>query len=134
MKECCRCKKSKPLSDFNKRKGSKDGLQYACKVCTRKQFKNHYEKNSSVIKEQTQERKYKMRKRFNEYKATQQCKYCSENESVCLDFHHMDESKKDFNLSEILILGYSWKRIQEEIDKCICVCSNCHRKLHAGLL
>lgn len=47
-----------------------------------------------------------------------------------LDFHHVDESQKEFNLSHN---GHcrSWETIKKELDKCILVCSNCHREIHA---
>jgi hypothetical protein len=62
------------------------------------------------------------------------CYYCPESESICLDFHHRDPSEKSFRMGTAVALGYSVSRIREEIDKCVVMCSNCHRKLHAGLL
>jgi hypothetical protein len=56
------------------------------------------------------------------------CKYVG-----ALDFHHLDENKKDFDLST-RGLTRSWEKIKEEIDKCILVCSNCHREIHGGLI
>ena len=34
-KQCNKCKQTKPLTEFNKDKSSKDGLQYNCKSCYR---------------------------------------------------------------------------------------------------
>ncbi|MBI3601861.1 MAG: hypothetical protein HY209_03105 [Candidatus Omnitrophica bacterium] len=47
-----------------------------------------------------------------------------------LEFHHLDPAQKDFNISS---KGYtrSWARVKEELGKCIMVCANCHRELHA---
>lgn len=50
-----------------------------------------------------------------------------------LDFHHVDESDKEFSLS-VNGLTRSWQRIQIELDKCVLVCSNCHREIHGGLI
>lgn len=49
------------------------------------------------------------------------------------DFHHVDPSKKVFNLGSgmAIPLRDEW-RVFEELDKCIMLCANCHRKLHAG--
>lgn len=33
MKECTKCKVIKPLSDYSFQKSTKDGYQYACKIC-----------------------------------------------------------------------------------------------------
>lgn len=35
-KICCRCKKVRPLSQFIKRKDTRDGLTYYCKICHQK--------------------------------------------------------------------------------------------------
>ena len=50
-----------------------------------------------------------------------------------LDFHHIDPSEKSFNLS-MDQLYRSWELITKELDKCVLVCSNCHREIHAGLV
>ena len=49
MKTCNRCKVEKPLVEFYKCKTLKDGLQRACKVCTRERKK--IEARSAVAKE-----------------------------------------------------------------------------------
>ncbi len=48
-----------------------------------------------------------------------------------LDFHHLDPKQKEFSLSGI---SRSWDSIKSEIDKCILVCANCHREIHAGMV
>jgi len=49
-----------------------------------------------------------------------------------LDFHHLGHTGKDFGISD---KGYthscSWKKVRDELDKCILVCANCHDMLHA---
>ena len=49
-----------------------------------------------------------------------------------LEFHHLDQYKKDFGISS---KGYtrSWVRVKKELDKCAMICANCHRELHAGV-
>lgn len=44
MKICCKCKMSKPLSEFGKLKKSNDGLRYDCKFC--RKIYNSQNKNS----------------------------------------------------------------------------------------
>lgn len=48
-----------------------------------------------------------------------------------LEFHHVN-GKKDFGISS---KGYtrSWEKVKAELEKCILVCANCHREIHAGL-
>lgn len=61
------------------------------------------------------------------------CEVCGYDRCIdALEFHHRDASKKDFGISE---KGYtkSWKIVMQELDKCILICANCHRELHAKL-
>jgi hypothetical protein len=60
------------------------------------------------------------------------CSKCGEKDRVCLDFHHLDPTSKDYNVSWLLRYG-SKKKIIAEVQKCIVLCANCHRKLHASL-
>ena len=50
-----------------------------------------------------------------------------------LQFHHLDSTKKDFELS-MRKMGISWEKITKEIDKCILLCANCHAETHAGMV
>lgn len=44
------------------------------------------------------------------------------------DFHHLDPSIKEARSS--IFLNWSWKKLKTELDKCILLCSNCHRIEH----
>jgi hypothetical protein len=57
------------------------------------------------------------------------CEKCGESDNACLDWHHTDPTQKEAAVS-YLLFNNSKKTILEEIKKCICLCSNCHRKLH----
>ena len=50
--------------------------------------------------------------------------------TICMDFHHIESEKKDNSISRLIKDGYGMKRIQQEIDKCVLVCANCHRIRH----
>jgi len=67
---------------------------------------------------------------IREYKEKLVCIKCSENNPVCLDFHHVDSSIKEGNISNMVHSGYSVKNIIKEVEKCIILCANCHRKIH----
>lgn len=60
------------------------------------------------------------------------CACCGESDLVCLDFHHYDPDEKEFNMSAALTKPLD--KMMIEASKCIVVCSNCHRKIHAGLI
>jgi hypothetical protein len=60
------------------------------------------------------------------------CSFCSEKEPCCMDAHHV--SNKKFNIGEMVARKFSVIKIKIELEKCICVCKNCHAKIHAGLI
>jgi 5-methylcytosine-specific restriction endonuclease McrA len=77
-------------------------------------------------------RRKALRRRAVEYKGGS-CEICGYDRCIeALEFHHLDSSKKDFGISS---RGYtrSWEKVREELDKCILLCANCHREVHAGL-
>lgn len=50
-----------------------------------------------------------------------------------LHTHHLDPTVKDFGLGAIRGNPKAWRRIVEELKKCVLVCSNCHAEIHDGL-
>jgi len=61
------------------------------------------------------------------------CQLCNYSKHVgALEFHHLDPNEKDFGISKTGTTK-SWNRIRAEIEKCILVCANCHREIHAGV-
>jgi predicted GIY-YIG superfamily endonuclease len=56
MKKCTKCGIEKPLSEFHKRKASKDGLAYKCKSCHNAANKRHYRENSEKYSKRRREK------------------------------------------------------------------------------
>lgn len=71
--------------------------------------------------------KEKIKQEWFDFKSQLVCTNCGENHIACLEFHHVDPSIKEESISRLV---YTRKRLQEELEKCIVLCSNCHRKLH----
>ena len=63
MKECTTCNISKPLSEFNKAKTSKDGLQYKCKDC----YKQYSQDNKEFIGEYRKQHSQDNKESIGEY-------------------------------------------------------------------
>lgn len=61
------------------------------------------------------------------------CVLCGESEFVCLDAHHVDPVEKSFGISEGVSGGKSVAAIKSELEKCVCLCKNCHARVHAGI-
>lgn len=57
------------------------------------------------------------------------CKDCQKTFHMNVyDFHHLNKDDKKYELSRLW--GNSWKTIEEELEKCIMLCANCHRLRH----
>ena len=77
-------------------------------------------------------RRKKLKASLVEYKGGK-CERCGYNKCVeALDFHHLDPSIKEYGLSH-KGLTRSLEKLKEEADKCILVCANCHREIHADI-
>lgn len=131
VKKCARCKQLLPLDKFTSNKNHKDGKQSSCKNCLNNYTKEHYQKNKQKYKDKAAKYRLKVKNKLKNYKSNLFCVVCKESESCCLDFHHINDIKLD-NISNLL--NTSWEIIKKEIKKCIVLCANCHRKIHAGLI
>jgi len=60
------------------------------------------------------------------------CISCGESTPCAIDWHHLDDETKSFNIATNMRRGEdTW---WDEILKCVPLCANCHRKLHNDLL
>lgn len=95
--------------------------------------KRKYSDRASYLKKAVIKRRKQMREYAVKYKGGH-CQVCGYGKCTqALEFHHLDPTKKDFGISAS---GYtrSWTRVRKELDKCLVLCANCHRELHAGQL
>lgn len=73
-------------------------------------------------------RNKKLKKMCVEYKGNC-CEYCGYKKYIgALDFHHKDPTKKDFGIAKCSTKKF--EGIKKELDKCLMLCSNCHREEH----
>lgn len=48
------------------------------------------------------------------------------------DFHHIDPNEKEEGVAKLLqSYAVDHPKVQQELEKCILLCSNCHREIHA---
>lgn len=117
FKKCARCNSSKPVEEFYKRRKRSGYLAY-CKDCTN---------------EQTIERQRKVKEDAVNYKGGK-CQICDYSKYLgALEFHHLNPSEKDFSISNQKSTTMN-RVIKKELDKCLLVCSNCHREIHGGVI
>jgi len=61
------------------------------------------------------------------------CERCKQTyPDICYDFHHRDPSQKEFTISSHRACVFT-DTVRKELDKCMMVCSNCHRLIHDEL-
>lgn len=130
MKKCITCKEDKPETEFYK-SSRKDGLQPHCKICAAAASLVYVNKNRIALYERNTIYKRDLFARVDTWKEQQGCKYCPETTPCCLELHHLDPTKKENHPS---LMRTSWDRYMKEAEKCVVVCSNCHKKIHKGIV
>lgn len=61
-----------------------------------------------------------------------ECSFCGYKKSLrALEFHHLVSEEKEINISRFR--QKDWEALKKELDKCILLCSNCHREEHEKL-
>ena len=128
MRECRRCKKTKPLSDFHLNKSCSEGRTRTCRICEWDRRKAWYASKRKWRQQRSnelnQQRKQEMVDRFGG-----KCYDCQNIFPNCVfEFHHLDPTSKDVNPSKTL--GWTKERRDRELSKCIMLCSNCHKIRH----
>ena len=94
--------------------------------------KRRYSDRKDYLIQAVKKRRIKVRLMSIEYKGGR-CQICGYNRcNEALEFHHVNSARKDFGISD---RGYtrSWKKIREELNKCILLCANCHRETHTRM-
>ena len=113
-KVCSKCGIEKPISEYHKNGFKPNGDQKYrgyCKSCANKrETERYWEKRNFIDKQRNC------------------CAKCGETRTHILDFHHKNPKDKQFTIGRLK--KGSEETIQKEIDKCVCLCANCHRDFH----
>lgn len=131
MKTCGKCKQHKDETEFpfkNKLKNIKNSV---CSECQKEYKLKHYYSNKKQYYDRNKVTIIRLRELVDDFKKKHPCERCGESDICCLDFHHLNPDEKDFEIGNTRNIG-SERKILKEISKCIILCANCHRKLHAG--
>lgn len=98
--------------------GIKNGKKYTrkkCNVCYGQDKKRH---------------RHRLRKKLDKIKSNYVCEICGFEDWRALQYHHKDGVDKSFELGNAVNRAKSIKKIKKEIEKCQCICANCHQILH----
>ena len=127
---CSSCKSFYRFGMFYKYGGESSTRQYekysyVCKNC----------KRSNSSKNRTDATKEKMRNRYRKIKSYfvekfgGSCLRCGFSDGIyALEFHHIFPRTKNESVSKVISSG-NVERAEKELDKCIMLCSNCHKTL-----
>jgi hypothetical protein len=112
-KKCSRCGEEKEIKEFY-RKNTENRISSWCRTCI---YAN-------------QARRWKDRKRAAVELLGGGCAICGYSKNMAaLHFHHLDPKEKECNWDKNS--RKAWDKLVVELQKCVCLCANCHAELHA---
>lgn len=114
-RRCPSCRLFKPMTNEFYTLNDNGQPKHVCKKC-------------NTLRSKRKSKKYK--RLAIEYKGGK-CEDCSGTFLPDIyDFHHLDPTQKDFNISLRRNAKFD-EKIKTELDKCALLCANCHRTRHA---
>jgi hypothetical protein len=131
MKQCSKCKLEKDLTEFRIKNKTTGILHSWCRICKKEYDRNFYRDNDirkTQIRKNGLIQKRRGKEFIKEYKKSHACSKCGEKRWYVLDFHHLHNKKNE--IAELALNGNAINSIKNEIEKCIVLCSNCHREEH----
>ena len=90
--------------------------------------KTHF-KCSKCMKYRKNKKRYDYKQKCVDYKGGK-CELCGYDKCIdALDFHHIDPDSKEISIGDSN--NRIFENVKSELDKCILLCSNCHREVHS---
>lgn len=130
MRQCSKCGRLLPLSEFHLRDVTTGHRRNDCRACKRQYHKVYYREHRERYREHQRrnqpKRRERNRRKLLEYLADKSCVDCGETDRVVLELDHV-RGEKNFNIGSMVSM-FSWQRIAAELEKCEVRCANCHRR------
>lgn len=114
-KQCTKCGKILPITQFNWRNKAKGTRRSECKYCHSEYMKQKYQEKKNIVQE---------------IKSSCSCAKCGQTRGYVLDFHHIDPNEKNDNIARLTSNNSKLDKVYDEMKKCIVLCANCHREFH----
>lgn len=132
-KFCGKCKATFPITNFSYDKRGSYGRTYYCKTCAAANARKNYKENHSDRRVKAKIRNKKHNKASKLWAIEYKGGKCADCNNVypyfVYDFHHVNPEEKDYVPSHVI--GRKNREIaMKELDKCVLLCSNCHRMRH----
>jgi len=104
--------------------------KFICKTCGNESCNNSRNLECSTCRNKQQ--RHEKREKAIQFLGGK-CSVCGYDRCFySLQFHHCDPETKLFGLANSW--NIPWKEIEDEMKKCVLVCSNCHGEIHEGLI
>lgn len=131
MKICSKCKEEKELDKFYINKwNKKDGKSSYCKECMNIYIKSDFQNKKDEYNKRMRLWKRDKYKWYRDLKDSLECEKCGFKHPAVIDFHHKNPNDKEFDIGNIIKNQLTLEKVMNEIEKCIVLCSNCHRIEH----
>ena len=132
-KNCNHCGKYKDEEEFNWRYRALGIRHKTCRECAHEHNKTYFEgdakeRHLANVKERKAVVRETSREYVYQYLKEHPCSECGESDPMVLEFHHV-RGEKHKDLSVMVAAGFPISTIQAEIDKCVVLCANCHRRV-----
>ena len=127
LKNCNKCTKDLPYTDFRVDNIKTGRLHNYCKLCQKEYLRDYYkayyqDNKGQYVPRRLKSTREKHQKVFD-YLLTHPCVDCGYSNPIALQFDHIT-GKKEFAISRAY--RKSWELISKEISKCEVRCANCH--------
>lgn len=130
QRRCGRCGLSKSPDEFSIRYRDTGERQPWCRVCMAEYKRDWYVRNRDHqldrVRTNHERTTRENQDRAWDYLGQHGCVDCGEPDPVVLQFDHLNDKRRD--VSYMLLSGFTWAKIQAEIEKCQVRCGNCHRR------
>lgn len=127
-KVCNKCGEEKLIKEYHPNKTCSLGVVGTCRKCTNKRVNKWIDYKDQDYRDKINTRNRERKRRVVEHFGNK-CHDCQKTFPQCVyEFHHLNPKEKDVNPSAAMT--WSEKRMWKELEKCIMICSNCHKIRH----
>ena len=109
-RKCKKCGQTLPLERF-------ETHRHTCRECRSKYKSDQRRQKPKQYNKYAIDRQNRCEAWINSLKTP--CAFCGETDPVCIDWHHVDPTQKEFQIS--FIKGKAKERTLAEMAKCICI-------------